>query len=94
MNKKLIDLKGNQCEGKQRFASFEEANKQVAHHNYNKRTRKMKSYRCDNCGGYHYGHDKRKKMKHVDNPTYIPNFNNNEVNRGDKNVFLNIKIIK
>lgn len=88
-----MDLKGNSCEGKQRFTTFEDANKQVAHHNHNKHTRKMKSYRCGSCGGYHYGHDQRKKMKSQNKPTFIPDYNPNEVYKGNPDEFLNIKII-
>jgi hypothetical protein len=94
VNKKLIDLKGNSCQGKQRFESFEEANKHVAHHNNNKRSRKMKSYRCDHCGGYHYGHETRGKMKHLNKPTYLPDYNDEKIYRGNPDEFLNIKLIK
>lgn len=92
MNRDLIELKGNSCDGKQRFNTFEEANKQVSHHNQNKNTRKMKSYRCHKCGGYHYGHDQRKKMKPQNKPTYIPDWDPAEIKRGNPDEFLNIKL--
>lgn len=92
MSKVLNEQKGNFCDGKQRFLSFEEANKQVTHLNQNKRTRKMKSYRCAKCGGYHHGHDQRKKMQNQTKPTFIPDYNPAEVKRGDQNQFLNIKL--
>jgi hypothetical protein len=92
MGNKSNEQRGNFCDGKHRFTSFEEANKQVAHLNQNKRTRKMKSYRCAKCGGVHNGHDQRKKMSNQTKPTYIPDYNPAEVKRGNQDEILRIKL--
>jgi len=52
----------NQCNGKQKFVSKEEANRMVASLNKSC-SNKVRSYKCGSCSGYHYGHEgKRKKM--------------------------------
>lgn len=93
-SKQTYEAKGNSCAGKRKFESQRQANDSVTHLNQNKKTRKMKSYKCGECKGYHIGHETHARMKHLKSPTYIERYNDEDVNRGNKDKYLNIKTIK
>lgn len=51
----------NACNGKQQFDSKELANAAVRHMN-SLGGNKCRSYKCDTCGKFHFGHESKGKM--------------------------------
>lgn len=47
------DKRASSCDGKERFDSFQLANKVAVRHN--RQHCRRTSYRCPHCGGYHLG---------------------------------------
>lgn len=88
--------KENSCAGKIRFNTIEESNKHVKNLNSHRKHKRMKTYACQYCGGFHYGHETHRRMSNQTKPTYIPDYDPDEVdvylrNISDPNKFINIK---
>jgi hypothetical protein len=53
----------NSCDGKTRYNTKAESNKYVTNLNRTNGTKRVKTYYCPVCLGYHYGHQKQTRMK-------------------------------
>ncbi len=86
----------NSCLGKVRYDDLNSVNVHVKRFNKLEKNKRVKAYYCENCGGYHYGHETHRRMANIKKPSFIPNYDESEIKRNKNNTgstgeFLNIK---
>lgn len=77
----------NACVGKMRYDTASESNKYVRNLNKTQGNRRVKTYYCQVCSGYHYGHDKHTRMKKSPDKHIIPDINMNKIPKKLKGEF-------